>query len=101
MKKVLMFACILLLAGMISTASAITIGNAIVDRGSIDGATNIAFIDPTLVFPTDGTLESFSFNDLIACQEPGLKKAVIVGPSGVSISLKVCLSEQPGSFHLR
>lgn len=40
-------------------ASAATIGNVIVDRQELDGATNIAFIDPTLVFPTAGIITSW------------------------------------------
>ena len=61
MKKFQVFGCIFLLLGFIGTASAVTVGNTIMDRTYLDGADNIAFIDPTLVFPTDGTLESFSF----------------------------------------
>ena len=40
----------------IGTASSYTVGNDIIHRSTLDGATNIAFIDPTLVFPTAGTL---------------------------------------------
>ena len=40
----------------IGTASSYTIGNDIIHRSTLDGATNIAFIDPSLVFPTAGTL---------------------------------------------
>ncbi len=61
MKKVLIFVCLFISLVFISTASAVTIGNSIEDRDYLDGATNIAFIDPTLVFPTDGTLDSFSW----------------------------------------
>jgi hypothetical protein len=61
MKKNLIFACIFVLVGFIGTSSAITVGNTIVDRPNIDGAINVSLIDPTLVFETDGTLNSFSF----------------------------------------
>ena len=62
MKKFLVFLCALVLfTAFVGTASAITIGNDIIDRPAIDGATNIAFIDPTLVFTSAGTLNSWSF----------------------------------------
>jgi hypothetical protein len=69
MKKLSVFLCsILLFSASIGTASALTIGNDIIDRPQLDGARNIAFIDPTLVFPTAGTLESF---DLWVTAEQG------------------------------
>jgi len=57
MKKLaILLVSFLLLAGV---ASADLIGNDIINRPSIDGADNIAFIDPTLVFPTAGSLDSW------------------------------------------
>ena len=62
MKKLLIaIMCISVLLGFIGTVSAVTVGNAVIDRSEFDGATNIAFIDPTLVFTSDGILTSWSF----------------------------------------
>lgn len=62
MKKLLVFLCALLsLTVFVGGASAITVGNDITDRPVLDGATNIAFIDPTLAFTSAGTLNSWSF----------------------------------------
>ena len=60
MKKALVLLSVLFLLTAASVASADTIGNAIIPRGFLDSATYIAFIDPTLVFPTAGTLDSWS-----------------------------------------
>ena len=74
MKKFLVLVSMLLLLCGVAVASAGTIGNDIIDRPQLDGATNIAFIDPTLFFPTAGILDSWSFfakgnnGDLFATQ---------------------------------
>ncbi|MBN2569291.1 MAG: hypothetical protein JXB42_07655 [Deltaproteobacteria bacterium] len=60
MKRIIILASIVLLIGFLGTASADIVGNDIIDRSMLDGATDIAFIDPTLAFPTDGSLVSFS-----------------------------------------
>jgi len=62
MKKFVITVSIFLLLGFVGTASAatITVGNQLSARSTLDGATNIAFLDPTLVFPSDGTLVGFS-----------------------------------------
>ena len=61
MKKFLVLMSMLLLLCGVAVASAGTIGNDIINRSQLDGATNIAFIDPTLFFPTAGILDSWSF----------------------------------------
>jgi hypothetical protein len=43
----------------VGAASALTIGNDIQSRSTLDTAVNIAFIDPTLVFTTEGTIDSW------------------------------------------
>jgi len=74
MKKYLVLLSMLLLLCGVGVASAETIGNDIIDRPQIDGATSIAFIDPTLYFPGAGILDSWSFwvegdaGDLFATQ---------------------------------
>lgn len=61
MKKLLMFLCAMLFVfGAVGMASADTIGNDIIDRFYLDGADDIAFIDPTLEFSSAGTLTSWS-----------------------------------------
>jgi hypothetical protein len=60
MKKISVFLFFLMLSvALVGNTSALTIGHDIIDRPSLDGATNIAFIDPSLVFPTAGTLDSW------------------------------------------
>jgi hypothetical protein len=61
MKKYFALLSVMLVLSGAVVASAETIGNAISNRTTLDIATNIAFIDPTLVFPTAGRLESWSF----------------------------------------
>ena len=74
MKKYLVLVSMLLLLCGVGVASAETIGNDIIDRPTLDGATHIAFIDPTLYFPSAGILDSWSFwvegnpGDLFATQ---------------------------------
>lgn len=62
MKKVAFALCLAALLGRAGTASAstITLGNTLIERDFLDTAGNIAFVDPTLVFPVDATLVSFS-----------------------------------------
>lgn len=62
MKKLSLSLCLaLLISVLIGTASAVTIGNDIISRNRLDGADFISFIDPTLVFSTAGTLDSWDF----------------------------------------
>ena len=58
MRKIFLLCSVFLL--LAAAASADTIGNEVIDRYYLDGATNIAFIDPTLEFTTAGTLTSWS-----------------------------------------
>jgi len=60
MKKLLVFLCAMsFLFGVVGIANALLIGNEVKERTLIDTATFIAFIDPTLVFPTDGYIDSW------------------------------------------
>ena len=61
MKKHLIFISFVLLSlGIVQNSSATTVlGNDIIARSSIDGASNINFIDPTLVFTSNGYITSW------------------------------------------
>jgi hypothetical protein len=62
MKSFIGFLCaVLLLIGVVCNAEAVRVGNDVVDRNILDIATNIAFLDPTLVFPTDGVITGWEF----------------------------------------
>lgn len=62
MKKFLGFLCaVSLLFGIVCNAEAARIGNDVINRAVSDTATNIAFLDPTLVFPTDGVITEWEF----------------------------------------
>ena len=61
MKKLIVLLAMFLFFAGVASASAEMIGNDITGRPTLDGATNIAFIDPTLLFPTAGSLDSWSF----------------------------------------
>ena len=60
MKRLIVLLCTIFIAfGIVEIAYADRIGNSVENRDVVDTATNIAFIDPTLVFTTDAVINSW------------------------------------------